>query len=70
MDATNLLSLADDALAGVKPSQIIVAALNVGRNQIVDAFATALAEAVVDGCITDDCAEAINERAIAVFAAR
>lgn len=67
MGATQMKALADTALADVSPSRIAAAVLMVCRNQIVDAFVTALAEAVVDGAITVDCAAAINERAIAVF---
>lgn len=67
---TDLMNLADDVLCDMKPSEIIVASLTAGREQIITAFTQALAEAVAEGVVTDAGAMAINERAVEIFAKR
>jgi hypothetical protein len=63
----NIVNLANEALADASPTSLVFASLAVGRGQIIDAFAIALAAAVVRGEITEGQAHVINEDAIAAF---
>jgi hypothetical protein len=66
VDTTNIVNYANEALADASPTSLVFASLAV----VIDAFATALAAAVVRGEITEGQAHAINEDAIEAFRAR